>query len=60
MYTTGIFVLLFCVYSFPEGTAKDLLKSRHLVCTAITGHDLNSLIETLGREGEKPNKHIYV
>lgn len=56
MCVMAVFVLLLCVYSFPEGTDEDLLKSCHLVCTALFGNDdVFSLFS-----GEKPNRGVYV
>lgn len=48
-----------CV-QFSKGTAKDLLKSCHLVCTALIGHDLNSLTQTLAglQEGSQADAYM--
>lgn len=49
-----------CVRSLPEGTAEDLLKSCHLVCTTLIGHDLNSLTKALAGLQERGQMGAYM
>lgn len=46
--------------SLPEGTTKDLLKSCHLVRTALVGHDLNSPTKALAGLQERGQTGAYM